>query len=120
MSLPTSHRAYVDCFDVLDKAIEDDLGVRVKFETSEEATHFRLRCHNARKLMRQMNTKIYQDGHPMHGASPYDHLVIKVHSDGWLYVEKVTVLAQEIVPLSKGEPEPEPVEMPLRPTSRRF
>ncbi|MDE2107155.1 MAG: hypothetical protein KGL39_58660, partial [Patescibacteria group bacterium] len=90
MSLPTSTLAYSQCYDVLDKALEDPLGVRMRMPSLTVALHFRMRCHQARKLDREKNADIYPDAdNPLHGRSAYDVLIIRdprMATDGTVYL----------------------------------
>lgn len=97
MSLPTSTLAYSQCYEVLDLALKDSLGIRMRVdrkpspqENLDAAMNFRMRCHQARKLDRDRNAEVYPDPeHPLHGRSAYDVLIIrdpKVTHDGDVYL----------------------------------
>lgn len=112
MSLPTSTLAYSQCYDVLDKALEDSLGVRMKMTSLPSAQHFRMRCHQARKLDRDKNAEIYPEtDHPLHGRSAYDVLIIrdpKVATDGQVYLvierSDIAIDGSSVEALSEAEP----------------
>jgi hypothetical protein len=96
MSLPTSRGSYRDVYDVLDRAMDDKEGVRIHFDKEGDAYYFRLRAHQARKLHRKDNAATYERDHPLHGASPYDQLVVRIVPNGdgaYVYLEKNLVEA---------------------------
>ena len=79
MSLNASKLSYEDCYEVLDRALESDHGIRASFEDAGEAYNFRQRCHYARKLDRLESRNVYPDPNdPQHGKSVYDMLVISI------------------------------------------
>src|SRR6266702_8822129 len=78
MPTSTSRLAYGDCYDLLDKAVEDAKGMRVRFSTFAGAQAFRMRMYAARSVDREDNKGIYPKDHPMHGRSPYDVLLMSV------------------------------------------
>lgn len=119
MSLPTSILSYGDCFKVMDAALEDDIGCRVKIEDYGAARFFRMRMNYARRLDRAKNAEIYEEGHRMHGCSQYDSLVFRVRLDQvggeefyWVYAEKQDIVLGEIQPLSEGIGSSAEAEMP--------
>jgi hypothetical protein len=138
MVTSTSRLAYGDCFDLMDKAIADPKGIQVKFAAGEEAWHFRIRLHTARKIDRHDNMQTYPESHPMHGKSVYDVLTMRIRSEGpngmaWLRLERIDAREFEIESLSEPEVEPEltllkpmvtkeklvpHVTQPIRPTAR--
>ena len=91
MTVSTSRLAYTDCYDIMDRALADGKGCRVKFKDADDAYNFRLRLYVARKIDRVDNAEIYDPPHPLHGRSEYDGLVSRVRQDAqkniWLYVE---------------------------------
>lgn len=114
-----SRLAYSDCFELLEKAIDDPKGIRVKFASYEDAYHFRLRVHTARKIDRVDNMEIYQPGDQMFGRSVYDGLTMKIKRlngkdwrDGaWLNMERIDAREFELESLASVE------EVPLQPPS---
>lgn len=110
MSYPTSHMAYLDCFEVMDRALADGQGVRLRMADRTAAEYQRTRINYARKLNRKQNEKIYPDPeHPLHGASPYDKLVCRIKQQNgacFLYVEQYAPIYEDIEDLSELEPEP--------------
>ena len=108
MSTSTSKLAYADCFDLLDRAVADAKGVRIKFADMGDAWAFRLRLHSARKIARMENKVLYKEGDPMYGRSVYDVIVGRIREDGgcfWLYLEKLDVNALHVESLSEEEEE---------------
>jgi len=81
MSVPTTPRAYDDCYEVYDQALKDPLGIRVRMKDYAGANHFRSRMHTARKVDRQQNTRIYEMDHPMFNASAYDCLYLTIEAE---------------------------------------
>ena len=110
MVTSTSRLAYSDCFDLMDKAIADPKGIKIKFAQGEDAWHFRIRLHTARKIDRNDNRDIYDQGHPMHGRSVYDHLTMRIRKSGdfaWLRLERIDAREFEIESLTEPEAESE-------------
>jgi hypothetical protein len=115
MVTSTSRLAYSDCFDLMDKAIADPKGIKIKFAQGEDAWHFRIRLHTARKIDRLDNMAIYEEGHGMHGRSVYDQLTMRIRledrtkPDGpsWLRLERIDAREFEVESLSEPEVEPE-------------
>jgi hypothetical protein len=110
MVTSTSRLAYGDCFDLMDKAIADPKGIKIKFAKQEDAWHFRIRLHTARKIDRLDNQITYPETHAMHGKSPYDALTMRIRNqkgDWWLRLERIDAREFEIESLSEPETEPE-------------
>jgi hypothetical protein len=113
MAVSTSRLAYSDCFDLLEQAINDEKGIRVKFASYDDAFNFRLRLHQARKIDRQDNLDAYAEGHRMHGHSVYDPLSCKIRpfkNGAWLLIERVDARVFEVESLTE---EPSADELPL-------
>lgn len=107
MSVSTSLLAYQDCLEIMDRALADPKGARIKVTDADEASHQRLRMHYARKLHRDENAKTYEAGHKMHGRSEYDALTVRIKNvEGivYLYLERTDIVANEIESLSALEP----------------
>lgn len=85
--------------------MDDEVGVRVKFASPDEAINYRMRVHKARSIDREDNKSIKRPDDPLHGRSEYDKLVCRIEHlpDGpsYLYVEKRTVHDLEIENLSE-------------------
>lgn len=104
MSISTSRGSYRDCYEYYDQALEQDRGIRIQVANYDYACHLRQRLHMARKIRREDNCEIYPEpDHPMHGASPYDHVVVKINTDP---DGKTYVLLEKIVMLTRIEPLP--------------
>ncbi len=87
MSLPTSLLAYIDCTELLDKALEDPRGIRYQLATYDEAWQMQTRIHYCRRLHRDENKAIYDEGHQLHGRSLYDPIVVRIRNiEGVFYV----------------------------------
>ena len=113
MAVSTSRIAFSDCFDLLERAINDEKGIRIKFATYDDAFNFRLRIHKARQIDRVDNRLSYDNGHPLHGRSVYDQITCKIRSfngGAWLKLEKISAREFEIESLSE---EPSEAELPL-------
>lgn len=108
MTLPTSELAYQDCYAILDAALADEQGVKVRLATKAQAYHLRQRAHYARSLDRRKNLEVYPEvTDPMHGISYYDKLTLRVIEDTdegcwWVSVEQNGVIPGEVVSLSTG------------------
>jgi hypothetical protein len=107
MSVSTAKFAYVDCFDLMDQALDDPVGVRKRFDDYGTAKHFVMRMHYARKLDRQANMVAFAEDHPMYGQSNYDHLIARDPREDregkwWIYVER-RVMGGVVETLSEEE-----------------
>jgi hypothetical protein len=110
MVASNSRFSYNDCYELMDKAVADQKGIRIKFATTEEAGYFRIRLHTARRIDRTDNVETYPIGHPMHGKSVYDPLTMRIRqmADGiWLRLEKVDAREFEVESLSSLAKQPE-------------
>jgi hypothetical protein len=115
MAVSTSRLAFSDCFELLERAINDAKGIRIKFATFDDAFAFRLRIHKARQMDRVENKELYEEGHKLYGRSVYDQLTCKIRNfDGgsWLRIERLDAIEHYVESLSE---EPEEAELPLRP-----
>jgi hypothetical protein len=90
VSLPNSLGAYRDCQDLFERAIADPKGIRACLGTYDACFQKRQRMHYYRTLDRNANAQVYTLGHPMHGASAYDDLMLQIIKDQdglfWLYI----------------------------------
>jgi hypothetical protein len=86
-----SLRAYDDCRKLFEAAMADPKGARAILGEESACINMRTRMHYFRKLDREANERTYPMGHPQHGTSIYDTLVVRIlpDEDGayWLYVE---------------------------------
>jgi hypothetical protein len=91
MTISESRLAYEDCYDVMQRALEKNSGVRVGFDNFGEATFYRMRMNQARQLDRRFNRERYPIAHPMHGRSEYDALMFRIREQGgkhWVYADR--------------------------------
>lgn len=110
MSLSTSLLSYSDCMKLMDAALEDATGARMRCHDGRNATHFRMRCQQARSLDREKNAQTYEKDQWMHGRSAYDRLVFRIVEDEgryYVYANQIEAEMGEIEALS-GLPAPEP------------
>lgn len=125
MSVSTSLLAYTDCVEVYDQALASNHGVRVRVKDHDAAWNFRMRMHQARKLIRIDNARTYEDDHPLFGKSPYDAYTLRIKQVGdkvYVYLEPNRVLAGAIEPLGEEDtisPPPEPELEPAGPRVAR-
>ena len=112
MSISTSPLSYTDCYAMMDAALADPLGSRIPIRrpthdaSIAEATFLRMRMHQARKLNRELNAKIYEPDNVMHGCSMYDKLTMRIKSVGgvvYLYLEQQAFNVEVGEPLSQVE-----------------
>lgn len=106
MVTSTSRLAYDDCFALMDQALEDDKGIRIRFVDQGSAMSLRLRIHAARVIDRNDNIEIYEADHPLHGKSVYDRLKASIRAidgDIYLHLEKNSADNYEIESLSELE-----------------
>ncbi len=103
MVASTSRLSYKDCFELMDRALADDRGIRVKFLSGGDAWSFRLRLNAARVIDRKENVSTYDEEHPMYGVSIYDRLISKIrkiNGQVWLYIERLDAIEYELESLS--------------------
>jgi hypothetical protein len=114
MSLSNSRLSYSDCFDLLDRALDEPRGIRAEVPSMNAAVYLRMRIHHARTIDRAENKVTYPDpDHPHHGRSPYDVLVIRLEDgdpSAWVYIDK------QIVEIGRIEAIPEDYQIEFRPT----
>lgn len=106
MTISNHLGAYLDCIKLLDQATEDTKGVRVQVPDDGSAIHFRMRLHRARTLNREYNAKVYAEDHPMHNASVYDKLIVRIREiEGitWVYIEQQGINLGRVEALSEVE-----------------
>lgn len=109
MTTPTSRLSYSDCFDLLQRALDDDLGIRVQCADYSVAWRLRLRIHSARTLERRENAQTYASDHPLYGRSDFDVLYVQiVRNDDetcWLYIKKHAMDGMVVESLSEVDDE---------------
>ena|SRR5271166_1039341 len=94
MTFSHSRLAFSDCFELMDRALDDARGIRVKFPDFKSAWHMRNRLHHARRIDRDDNRETYKDNpdHPLYGRSAYDGLAVRVRENG----EETTIILDKI------------------------
>ena len=106
MSLSNSRLSYSDCFELLDRAIEEPRGIRLEVVDSNKAGYLRMRIHQARQIDRVENKKIYPDAeHYLHGRSVYDILVCRIEEGPdsvWVWLDKLKVEIGRIESIPEG------------------
>ena len=109
MNLPTSRIAYQKYYEIFDRAANSSRGIRIEFNTVDEALFFRSRMHQARKIDRKHNIEIYPDpSHNLHGCSAYDTFTIRApvrDTEGkwWLYIERNDIVDVHIEELEEDD-----------------
>lgn len=93
MSLPTHIDAYDDCMEYFQQALDDDLGLRIKFTDFGQANLFTLRMHQARALQRQLHRRLYPESDIRYGRSEFDKLTVRQPKQDtedmwWVYIER--------------------------------
>jgi len=89
MAYNTSITSYVDIRAALDKALESQKGVRLRFPDAKAAMTFKGRVHSLRFLDRKENKKIYNETDPMYGRSVYDPLMVKTEDPKTVIIIKL-------------------------------
>lgn len=82
MTTPTSRLAYKPYYEILDRALASERGVRIRVSDRGAANQMRVRLHTARSLARDLSREMYDVGDPKHGISAYDELTVRVQNDG--------------------------------------
>lgn len=109
MTLPTSRAAYEDYYAILDRALADPAGIRIKVDSWETASYHRVRLHTARAIARTESREIYAPGDPQYNVSPHDRLSVLIRGsnerDIWylLIVPRTFGMMGEIESLSGTE-----------------
>jgi hypothetical protein len=85
MTLPKSLRSYDNEKTIFDGAFENGGRARVICKSLGQAVNIRARLHRFRALDRDSNAEIYPADHPMHGASIYDNLLVRLDNGGGKY-----------------------------------
>ncbi len=78
MALPLDRKAYADCYEIFDRALASKKGVRVFRDTIEATTYLRNRLNKARALDKELNRRVYQPDHPLHGSSEYYKVSVRL------------------------------------------
>lgn len=111
VTTPNSRLAYKTHFDLMDLAMADPKGIRVRQPDYGTAWRLRLELHHSRSIDRKDNALTYEKGHVLHGCSIYDQLLITIEQgdEVWLYLHKRDVANFQVESLS-GLPEAMSVE----------
>lgn len=120
MTISDSPLSYSDCYDAMERALEDPKGIRLKVNRVQDAYHLRMRLNQARAINRRENRRTYDPEHHLFGRSIYDRLMFKIKErtarDGspqvYVYLERIGDLKPELVEaLSEVEPDGEELEL---------
>lgn len=87
--------SYPDCQEHFERALASNKGIRIEFATADEATFQGGRFNAFRVRHRKQNAKIYPADHPMHRASEYDGIMVRVR-DRFVELHKLTAEAHRI------------------------
>mgnify|MGYP001604604296 CR=1 FL=1 len=104
MATSQSRLSYSDCYEVLDKAIANQKGIRVQVDDFGAGNNYRLRLHQARAIDRKDNRETFPEGHKLHGRSVYDQLVVRIKEikgKWWMYLERFSTANLNIEPLGE-------------------
>ncbi len=74
MSASHSPNPVIDARVLMDRALEAEKGIRIRFDTSGAAQRMRQRCHYLVSRERLMTIKAFPSDDPRHGATAYDLL----------------------------------------------
>lgn len=73
--------SYPDCGALFDQALASTKGIKVTFDTSGEAVFQAGRFNAFRVRHRRQNARIYPAEHPLHKASEYDGIMVRVREN---------------------------------------
>lgn len=124
MAASNSRLSYADCYEVLNKAIANEKGIRVQVPDWEAGNYHRLRLHQARAIDRRENKETYPEDHMLYGRSIYDQLVVRIKKDDgkkarwWMYIERFSTDNLNIEPLGEENVISETPDGNLREASR--
>lgn len=98
MTLSTSDLAYVDCYKLLDQALDARKGIRIQYASESDVNYQASRFNKARSLDRIKNTTLHQPGDLLYGKSLYDGISIRKRSDDngvwYVILVKIEALAE--------------------------
>lgn len=105
MPYNNSPGAFLGARETLNRALESEKGIILKFPTRAAAMNFRARCNTARKRDREENKRTYDKDDPMHGCSPWDCLRLSIYQrdtdpEGWVALE---ILKTDHIPVEYEE-----------------
>jgi hypothetical protein len=118
MTISDSPLSYKDCYDAMERALEDAKGIRLRVNRVQDAYHLRMRLNQARAINRKENRRTYDPEHHLYGRSIYDRLMFKIKErttrDGsprvYVYLERISDLKPDMVE-ALSEVEPDDVEL---------
>ena len=76
MPISKSPLAYEDVTEAMNRALESERGIRIKFNVKGHAINFVQRANYRRKLARRESAEMYAKDHPMHGKTEFDRLAL--------------------------------------------
>jgi len=106
MVTPTSRIAYRPYYEILDRALDSKVGIRVPkegFEERGDAMQLRVRLHKARTYDRQLNRESRDPVDPFFGISDYDGLIVLVRLEAgrwYVHVKHNSLGGHEVEELS--------------------
>lgn len=108
MPTSSSRLSYPDCEAFFDKALDDNVGARLPFNTRGDAYQFRVRCHQFRQICREDNRRIHDRNDALYGRSVYDPITLSIlptedNSEWFVYARRCTLNESEIESLSELE-----------------
>lgn len=108
MPTSTSRLSYPDCEAFFNRALEDEIGVRLYFQTQGHARQFYVRCNTFRSICRDDNRKMYDRDHPMYSRSEYDPIQLTVvptedQAEWFVYARRYRINEAEIESLGDIE-----------------
>lgn len=81
MTFAKNLTSYPDCAKLFQEALASKKGIRVKFPTHGEAVFQGGRLNSFRVRHRRENGKIYPAEHPLHNASEYDAIMVRIKEE---------------------------------------
>lgn len=114
MPLPSSPRAYDDCYEAWDRAVAEcdagGLGARIRMDDYNTSVVFRNRMNYARMIRRRESMTVYPFGHPQYNASEYDAYRVTIEpmptGEYFVYIRKYATLDEdriEAIPVDETE-----------------
>lgn len=97
MTTSTSRAAYGPYYELLERALNTERGLRIRVASVGQANQLRVKLHTARALDRDLSRETYELGDPKCGVSVYDNLVVRTKGDdtfGEVIIEPNNVLGE--------------------------
>jgi len=94
MPVPTNRGTYGPYYEVLDRALDSQSGIRIECADKGSAFQYRVRIHAARTLDRELNKSSREPDDPSFGRSDYDNLIVRVRNNSgrwWVYIQPNTL-----------------------------